>query len=101
MGERKAAGSLLHVRSDCGQCALFALVNASPSTRPIRGGDNRQENIMLKTTKDDLASKSKAQLAAIFAAACRGIVAAKSDLACKQSLLEMVRTEIAKRRSWP
>lgn len=56
---------------------------------------------MLKTNKDDLASKSKAQLAAIFAAACRGLVAAKSDLACKQSLLEMVRTEIAKRRSWP
>ena len=56
---------------------------------------------MSKITKDDLTMKSKAQLVAIFTVASRGLATACSDLASKQSLLELVRAEIAKRRHSP
>lgn len=56
---------------------------------------------MFKTTKDDLAKKTDAQLAALFQQASNGITAAKLDLASAQVLLAMIRAEIAKRGPSP
>lgn len=53
---------------------------------------------MMNVTKNDLTAKSKAQLDALFREASRGLVTASADLAAKQSLLEAIRAEIAKRR---
>ncbi len=52
---------------------------------------------MFKMTKGDLATKSNAQLLAIFQEASKGLIAAKSDIASAQTLLAMIRAEIAKR----
>lgn len=56
---------------------------------------------MFKMTKGDLAQKSEAQLAALFQQATLGLSAAKSDLATAQSLIAMIRTEIANRHQSP
>lgn len=52
---------------------------------------------MFKMTKGDLAKKSDAQLAALFQQATLGLSTAKSDLASAQSLLTMIRAELAAR----
>ncbi len=56
---------------------------------------------MFKMTKGDLAAKSNAQLFAIFQEASKGLSAAKSDVALAQSLLALIRAEIAKRGPSP
>lgn len=56
---------------------------------------------MFKLTKGDLAAKTNAQLFAIFREASKGLNASKSRLASAQSLLAMIRAEIAKRRPSP
>ncbi len=56
---------------------------------------------MFKMTKGNLAAKSNAQLFAIFQEASKGLIAAKSDLALAQTLLAMIRAEIAKRGPSP
>jgi hypothetical protein len=56
---------------------------------------------MFKMTKGDLAKKSDAQLAALFQQATLSLSAAKSDLASAQSLLAIIRTERANRRTPP
>lgn len=56
---------------------------------------------MFKITKDDLAKRTNVQLAALFQEASKGLIAAKSDIALAQSLLAMIRAEIAKRRPSP
>jgi hypothetical protein len=70
-------------------------------TRPIGGGAKQQEESMFKMTKGNLAAKSNAQLFAIFQEASKGLIAAKSDLALAQTLLAMIRAEIAKRGPSP
>lgn len=52
---------------------------------------------MFKITKNDLAKKTDAQLAALFQEASNGLIAAGSNLASAQSLLAMIRTERARR----
>lgn len=52
---------------------------------------------MFKMTKGDLAGKSNAQLCALFQEASKGVIADRSDIASTQSLLAMIRAEIAKR----
>lgn len=52
---------------------------------------------MFKMTKGDLAQKSNAQLTALFQEASKGLTAAQSDIASVQSLLAMIRAEIASR----
>ena len=52
---------------------------------------------MFKITKDDLSKKTDAQLAALFQEASHGLVAKGPTLAVVQSLLAMIRTEIARR----
>lgn len=56
---------------------------------------------MFKMTKDDLAKKTDAQLAALFNQASNGLAAAGSDLAAAQSLRAMIRAEIARRGPLP
>jgi hypothetical protein len=56
---------------------------------------------MFKMTKSDLAQKSDSQLAALFQQASVSLAAAKSDLACVQSLLAMIHAERANRRPSP
>ncbi len=56
---------------------------------------------MFKMTKGDLAGKSNAQLFALFQEAGKCLIAAKSDIASAQSLLAMIRAEIAKRGPSP
>lgn len=52
---------------------------------------------MFKITKGDLAQKSVAQLHALFQEASTGLNAAQSGTARAQSLLAMIRAELAKR----
>lgn len=52
---------------------------------------------MFKMTKSDLAKKSDAQLAALFRQATLGLSATKSDLASAQSLVALIRSELAAR----
>lgn len=56
---------------------------------------------MFKITKGALAKKTDAQLAALFQQAAIGLSTAKSELAEAQSLLAMIRTEIATRGPSP
>lgn len=56
---------------------------------------------MFKMTKGDLATKTDAQLAALFQQASNGLIAARSNLASVQSQLAMIRTEIASRGPCP
>jgi hypothetical protein len=56
---------------------------------------------MYKMTKGDLAAKSNAQLFALFQEASKGLIAATSDIGSAQSLLAMIRAEIAKRGPSP
>lgn len=56
---------------------------------------------MFKLTKGDLAKKTNAQLSALFQEASKGLIATNSDIALAQSLLAMIRAEIAKRGPCP
>lgn len=57
---------------------------------------------MFKITKHDLAKKTDAQLAALFQEASHGLAANKGPvLAAAQSLLAMIRAEIARRHISP
>jgi hypothetical protein len=72
-----------------------------PQRGPSGAAQDRQEEFMFKMTKGDLASKSNSQLFALFQEASKGLIATKSDLASAQSLLSMIRTELAKRGPSP
>lgn len=54
---------------------------------------------MFKMTKDDLAKKTDAQLAALFQEASTGLAATGSKLISAQSLLAMICAEIARHSS--
>lgn len=56
---------------------------------------------MFKMTKTDLAKKSDAQLFALFQEASHGPIPTTADSASAQSLLAMIRAEIAKRGPSP
>lgn len=60
---------------------------------------------MFKITKDDLAKKTNAQLAALFQEVSLGLSVASSIIASAQSALALIRTELAARapslRLWP
>lgn len=56
---------------------------------------------MLKLTRDDLHRKTDAQLAALFQEASKGLASGKPDLASAQSLVAMIRAEIAGRGPRP
>lgn len=56
---------------------------------------------MFKMTKDDLAKKTEVQLVALFQEASKGLASGKPDLALAQSLLAMIRAEIARRGPTP
>lgn len=56
---------------------------------------------MFKMTKGDLAKKTNAQLSALFQEASKGLIATNFDIASAQSLLAMIRAEIAKRGPAP
>lgn len=56
---------------------------------------------MFKISKDDLAKKTDAQLAALFQEAVRGIVPDSPDRHKLQSLLAMIAAERAKRGPRP
>ncbi len=52
---------------------------------------------MFKVTKDDLAKKTDAQLAALFQEASKGLANGKPDLSSTHSLVVLIRAEIARR----
>lgn len=52
---------------------------------------------MFKMTKEDLAKKTNAQLAALFQEASKGLIATKPEIASAQSLLAMIRAEVIRR----
>lgn len=56
---------------------------------------------MFKISKDDLAKKTDAQLAALFQEVVRGITPASPDRHAMQSLLAMIAAERAKRGPRP
>lgn len=56
---------------------------------------------MFKMTRGDLAAKTNAQLFALFQETSKGLTGTKPDLASAQSLLAMIRAEIAKRGPFP
>lgn len=56
---------------------------------------------MFKITKDDLAKKTDEQLTALFREASKGLASGKPDLASTQSVMAMIRAEIAKRGASP
>lgn len=56
---------------------------------------------MFKITKDDLAKKTDAQLAALFQEVSLGLSVAGSIIASTQSALALIRAEIARRGPRP
>lgn len=52
---------------------------------------------MFKITKDDLAKKTDAQLAALFQDASSGLAVKGANLASAQSLVAMIRAEMTRR----
>jgi hypothetical protein len=56
---------------------------------------------MFHMTASDLASKTSGQLAALFQEASNGLAASSRDVASAQSLLAMIRAEMATRLSPP
>jgi len=74
---------------------------SASSTRLIGSGAKQEEKSMFKMTKGDLATKSNAQLTALFQEVSKGLIAPKPDIASAQSLLVMIRAEIAKRSPSP
>ncbi len=65
-------------------------------------GANEMEDVMnFNLTRNDLATKSASQLAALFQQASNAITANQATTASAQSLLAMIRVEIAKRTPSP
>jgi hypothetical protein len=61
-------------------------------------GANEMEDVMnFNLNRSDLATKSAAQLAALFQDASRAITASNAAIASAQSLLAMIRVELAVR----
>jgi hypothetical protein len=65
-------------------------------------GANEMEDVMnFNLTRNNLATKSASQLAALFQQASNAIMANQATTASAQSLLAMIRAEIAKRTPSP
>jgi hypothetical protein len=66
------------------------------------GGANEMEDVMnFNLNRNDLATKSAAQLAALFQDASRAITASNAAIASAQSLLAMIAQELGRRGSAP
>ena len=66
------------------------------------GGANEMEDVMnVNLNRNDLATKSTAQLAALFQDASRGIAASNAAIASAQSLLAMISLELGRRGPAP
>jgi len=66
------------------------------------GGANEMEDVMnFNLNRNDLATKSTAQLAALFQDASRGIAASNAAIASAQSLLAMISHELGRRGPAP
>lgn len=71
-----------------------------PPTRPGWAA-NPKEDKMFKLTCDDLHRKTDAQLVALFREASKGLATGKPGAPAAQSLVAMIRTEIARRGPLP
>jgi hypothetical protein len=66
------------------------------------GGANEMEDVMnFNLNRNDLATKSTAQLAALFQDASRAITASNAVIASAQSLLAMISLELGRRGPAP
>lgn len=66
------------------------------------GGANEMEDVMnFNLTRNDLATKSTAQLAALFQQASNAIAANQGAIASAQSLLAMIAQELGRRGPAP
>jgi hypothetical protein len=66
------------------------------------GGANEMEDVMnVNLNRNDLATKSTAQLAALFQDASRAITASYAAIASAQSLLAMISRELGRRGPAP
>lgn len=66
------------------------------------GGANEMEDVMnFNLNRKDLATKSTAQLAALFQDASRAITASNAKIASAQSLLAMITQELGRRGPAP
>lgn len=66
------------------------------------GGANEMEDVMnFNINRSDLATKSTAQLAALFQDASRSITASNAVIASAQSLLAMISLELGRRGPAP
>ncbi len=66
------------------------------------GGANEMEDVMnVNLNRNDLATKSTAQLAALFQDASRAVTANNAAIASAQSLLAMIAQELGRRGPAP
>jgi hypothetical protein len=66
------------------------------------GGANEMEDVMnFNLNRNDLATKSTAQLSALFQDASRAITASNAKIASAQSLLAMITQELGRRGPAP
>ena len=67
----------------------------------VSGANEMEETMNFNLTRNDLATKSTAQLAALFQDASRGIAASNAAIASAQSLLAMIAQELGRRGPAP
>ena len=66
------------------------------------GGANEMEDVMnFNLNRNDLATKSTAQLSALFQDASRAVMASNAAIASAQSLLAMISLELGRRGPAP
>ena len=81
---------------------LHSYTDSCPPTLLMVSGANEMEDVMnVNLTRNDLATKSTAQLAALFQDASRGIAASNAAIASAQSLLAMIAQELGRRGPAP
>jgi hypothetical protein len=93
---------LLHIRCDRKTMHLHSLRGFCSSNAAHGGRRKTKEEIMnFNLTRNDLATKTTSQLAALFQDATIAIVAYQDAIASAQSLRVMIQQEIAKRGPAP
>jgi hypothetical protein len=81
---------------------IHQYTDSSPPTRLMVSGANEMEDVMnFNLNRNDLATKSVSQLAALFQQASNAIAANQGATASAQSLLAMISLELGRRGTAP
>ena len=67
----------------------------------VSGASKMEETMNFNLTRNDLATKSASQLAALFQQASNTVAARQADLASVQSLIAMIAQELGRRGPAP